>query len=115
MARFWLEKGSAWKLVKPDGEIADSGMIEEIEEKKRIVLKWQNQFRPDLKAEGYSRCTIELEPEGETVRLSITHEIDVDESKFIGAVSNGWPKIMASLKSLLETGTALPELTKWPK
>lgn len=39
-----------------------------------------------------------------TYKLTLTHEIDVDGSKLIEAVSGGWPMILASLKSLLETG-----------
>jgi len=40
--------------------------------------------------------------------LTITHEMDRDNSKTIEAVSNGWPLVLSSLKSLLETGSALP-------
>ena len=66
--------------------------------------KWRNEFKPELKSEGYSQCTIELEPIGEAVKLTITHEIDRPDSKFIEAVSGGWPRIVSNLKSLLETG-----------
>jgi hypothetical protein len=72
------------------------------------VLKWRNEFRPELKAEGYSRCTLEIEPAGEAVKLTVTHEIDKPVSKLIDAVSGGWPMILSSLKSLLETGSPLP-------
>jgi uncharacterized protein YndB with AHSA1/START domain len=47
---------------------------------------------------------MELEPTGNSVKLSITHSIDAEPSKFIEAVSGGWPKILSNLKSLLETG-----------
>ena len=43
------------------------------------------------------------------MKLTITHEIDKPESKLIQAVSNGWPHILSSLKSLLETGEPLEE------
>ena len=58
-----------------------------------------------LKAEGASLCTMELEPSGPAVKLSITHTIEREPSKFIAAVSGGWPKIISNLKSLLETGS----------
>ena len=58
----------------------------------------------ELKAEGPSRCTIELEPVDSAVKLTITHEIDRPESKLITAVSGGRPRILSNLKSLLETG-----------
>jgi uncharacterized protein YndB with AHSA1/START domain len=95
-------------MVFPDGRITDSGEIVEIDRPKRLVLKWRNEFKPELKSEGYSQCTIELElelePIGEAVKLTITHEIDRPDSKLIEAVSGGWPRILSNLKSLLETG-----------
>lgn len=48
---------------------------------------------------------MELEPIGTAVKLPITHTIERDPSKFIAAVSGGWPKIISNLKSLLETGS----------
>jgi len=96
--------GSPWKLVFADGRIADTGEILEIDPPRRLVLKWRNEFRPELKAEGYSRCVIEIEPAGEAMKLTITHTIDRQGSKLIEAVSGGWPRVLSNLKSLLETG-----------
>jgi hypothetical protein len=59
---------------------------------------------PELKAEGYSLCVIEVEPVGNAAKLTITHSNEIENSKFIGAVSGGWPKILSNLKSLIETG-----------
>ena len=98
------QAGSPWRLVFPDGRIADAGEILEIDPPRRLVLKWRNEFRPELKEEGYSRCTMELEPVDGAVKLTITHSIDRTGSKFIEAVSGGWPRILSNLKSLLETG-----------
>lgn len=99
--------GSFWKLMFPDGRPGDNGVIEEIEKPKRLVLTWRNDFVPELKAEGYSRCTFDLEPTDNTVKLTVTHEMDCEKSKFIDRVSNGWPLVLASLKSLMETGECL--------
>jgi uncharacterized protein YndB with AHSA1/START domain len=107
--------GAAWRIMMPDGRVADSGEVVEFEPHRRIVLKWRNEFKAQLKAEGYSRMTYELEPVGESVKLTVIHEIDVPGSQFIKAVSNGWPHILASLKSLLETGESLVETRTWPK
>jgi uncharacterized protein YndB with AHSA1/START domain len=101
--------GSAWKTVGSDGETKDSGEIVEINPPKRLVLTWRNEFRAEMKAEGDSRMSYELEQEGEMVKLTVLHEIDQPESKLIRAVSNGWPMILSSLKSLLETGESLEE------
>jgi uncharacterized protein YndB with AHSA1/START domain len=96
--------GSSWQLVFPDGRIADTGEIVEVDPPRRLVLRWRNEFRPELKAEGYSRCTVELEPIDDAVKLTITHAMDRAGTKFIEAVSGGWPRILSNLKSLLETG-----------
>ena len=96
--------GSPWKLVSRDGTLYDAGEIVEAEPPRRLVIRWQHQNKPELKAEGESLCTMELEPDGTAVKLSITHSIDRDPSKLIVAVSGGWPKVISNLKSLLETG-----------
>jgi uncharacterized protein YndB with AHSA1/START domain len=101
------QAGASWKMMFPDGRVADSGEVLEIDAPHRLVLKWRNEFRPELHAEGFSRATFTLEAIGDNVKLTILHEIDVPQAKFIEAVSGGWPQILASLKSLLETGKPL--------
>jgi uncharacterized protein YndB with AHSA1/START domain len=98
--------GSSWKMIGPEGQLFDSGEILEAEPSKRLVIRWENQ-KPELKAEGNSICTIELEPNGSSVKLTITHTIEREQSKLIEAVSGGWPKIMSNLKSLIETGSVV--------
>jgi uncharacterized protein YndB with AHSA1/START domain len=123
MKKYWFgmnfetdwKQGSPWKLVFPDGRVADTGEVVEIEKSKRLILSWRNQFRPELHNEGYARCVMEIEQAGEVVKLAITHEIDKPGSKLIDAVSIGWPKILSSLKTLLETGSALPAISELPR
>lgn len=98
------KKGAPWKLAYEDGRVADSGELLEVDPPRRMAIRWQNEWNPELKAEGPARCTIELEPAGRAVKLTITHEIERPDSKFIKAVSGGWPMILSNLKSLLETG-----------
>lgn len=110
------KKGSPWKMHLPDGTLADSGEILESDPPNKLVIKWQNQFKPEMKAEGYSKCTVTFEPLESHVKLAVLHEIDVDgDSKLMKGVSGGWPKVLSSMKSLLETGEALPDANKWPK
>src|SRR5579862_3740771 len=99
--------GSSWAMLSRDGQILDAGEILEAEPPRRLVIRWQHQSKPELKAEGDSLCTMELESTGTAVKLSITHTIEREPSKFIAAVSGGWPKIISNLKSLLETGSAV--------
>lgn len=98
------KKGSPWKMIGADGSLMDSGEILEIDPPRRMVIRWRNEWKPELRAEGESRCTMELEPVDNSVKLTITHEIDRPDSKFIQAVSQGWPRIVSNLKSLLEAG-----------
>jgi uncharacterized protein YndB with AHSA1/START domain len=97
--------GSSWRMVSGEGQLLDAGEIIEAEPPRRLVIRWQHQYKPELNAEGDSRCTMELEPAGTAVKLSITHSIERDPSKLIAAVSGGWPKVISNLKSLLETGS----------
>jgi uncharacterized protein YndB with AHSA1/START domain len=119
--RYWFgiiaesdfKPGSPWRLVFEDGRVADTGEILEADPPKRLVIHWRNEFKPELKDAGFSRCTMEIEvaeyyPDmsGKAVKLTITHEADAEKgAPFIEAVSGGWPKIIANLKSLLETGS----------
>ena len=115
MKRYWFgthcesewTAGSSWKMVSSDGGITDAGEIVEAEPSRRLVIRWQHQSKPELKIEGESLCTMELEPIGPAVKLSITHTIERQPSKLIEAVSGGWPKIISNLKSLLETGSTV--------
>ena len=97
--------GSAWKLVNDSGEVWDAGEIVEADPPRRLVIRWEHQMRPELKAEGASLCTMELVPAGAAVRLTITHSVEREGSKLVEAVSGGWPKMLSNLKSLLETGS----------
>jgi uncharacterized protein YndB with AHSA1/START domain len=121
--RFWNETwqdcewkpGATWRLMIPDGRVADAGEVVEIEPQRKLVLRWRNEFMPELREEGYSRMTYEIEKKGESVKLTVIHEMERGGSKLIDAVSGGWPMILSSLKSLLETGQALEETKRWPK
>jgi uncharacterized protein YndB with AHSA1/START domain len=100
--------GSPWKLQFSDGRIADAGEILEASPPQRLAIRWRNEWNPELKAEGDSLCTFEIEavPDAgaQVVKLTVTHGTERPESKFIQAVSGGWPRILSNLKSLLETG-----------
>ena len=118
MRQYWFDMhcesdfktGSSWKLIFPDGRIADMGEIVEADPPRRLVIKWHNQWKPELKAEGPSLCTFTIEAvpdNAKVLKLSVVHSIERDGSKLIEAVSGGWPRILSNLKTLLETGEIL--------
>jgi hypothetical protein len=65
-------------------------------------------FDPDMKKEKPSRVTYLLEPQGKTVKLTVTHENFAEGSKTLPSISFGWPMVLSNLKSILETGRTLP-------
>jgi uncharacterized protein YndB with AHSA1/START domain len=112
MARYWLgakaeaewRKGGAWKLVFPDGRVADEGEILDFEPPRLLAIKWRNAWNPEFRDEGWSVCTMEIEAVDQAVKLTVSHTMERENAKFIGAVGGGWPRILSNLKSLLETG-----------
>ncbi len=112
MRRYWFDMhietdwkaGSSWRLVFPDGRLADEGEVVETEPPRRLVLTWRNEWKPDFKAEGYARCAFDIEAVPGAAKLTVTHTMERPDSKLIEAVSGGWPRILSNLKSLLETG-----------
>ena len=100
------KKGSSWAALTPDGRVWDTGEIIEADRPRRLVLTWRNEHFPEMRAEGYTRLTYELVASADEVKLTLTHESDVSGSKLIDAVASGWPSVLSSLKSLLETGEA---------
>jgi uncharacterized protein YndB with AHSA1/START domain len=122
--RYWHETsqdcewklGSPWRIVTPDGRIADSGEVLELDPPRRLVVSWLNHLFPAALAEGHSRAVFDLEPAGEAVKLTVTHEFKTPDSNLYRGVSGGfgWPVILSSLKSLLETGESLEATRRWP-
>ena len=102
------QAGSAWEHRRTDGsDIADvAGTVLESVPPTRLVMTFDAPgFQPDG---GPSEVTFQVEPYRDIVRLTVTHENLADQDA-LDAVSTGWPAVMANLKSLLETGHALPQ------
>ena len=106
--------GSAWRMYA-DGSLMDSGEILESVSQKRLAMSWLNEWKPEFKAEGHSRCVYEIEPTGACAKLTLTHSIERPDSSFIAAVSQGWPMVISNLKSLLETGDVALVYHRGPK
>ena len=75
-----------------------------------IVLPWANP--PTKDRAKHSRVTFDIEPMTDAVRLTVTHDELEDDSPMLHGISKGWPFVLSSLKTLLETGRAMPMTMK---
>ena len=98
--------GAAVRFVSK-GEVHNAGEVLVCEPYRRLSYSWHVEFHEIFKREKPSRVTFEIEPLGAEVKLTVTHDAFEPGSKVLEAVSNGWPAVLSSLKSLLETGRAL--------
>lgn len=101
------EVGSPISLRNPEGVETDDGVVLAFEPTHLLSYTFHPYADPAYAAEEPSRVTFKIEPSGETVKLTLTHEGFGPESKVFPAISLGWPMIMASLKTLLESGSIL--------
>jgi len=113
-AAFWghsnvsdWQAGSTWEHVRVDGSgVVDvAGKVLESVPPERLVITFDS---PEQDREDPSRVTFSLEPYKDIVRLTVEHEnLATPEDR--DAISHGWPAVFANLKSLLETGSVLPQ------
>ncbi|MFH8365779.1 SRPBCC family protein [Streptomyces sp. NPDC018031] len=116
-----------WKM-SPDGEYRDYGQrVLAAEPFRRLSYTWHN-YEPEIAAmfgwsdetlaelrkEPISKVSFEIEPLGEVVRLTVVHDDFAPGSEMLKGVSEGWPFILSSLKTLLETGEPLPTIDPGP-
>ena len=98
--------GSAYQFTL-DGEKRLEGKVLLSDPPKKLVYSW-NGCSEEVRRERTSRVTFDLEPRGKVVKLTLTHD-NLDEAGVtLRGISEGWPMVLASLKSLLETGRPLP-------
>jgi uncharacterized protein YndB with AHSA1/START domain len=112
--RYWFntEVRSDWMVGSPialvmDGKTTDVGEILEADRPRRLSYTFKHVLDEELKKEPASKVVVTIEPHGKVVKLTLTHEGFVEGGKMLDGISKGWPAILASLKSLLESGTAL--------
>jgi uncharacterized protein YndB with AHSA1/START domain len=98
--------GGRMTAIDPAGRKVHDDPILESEPPRRLVYGWKPLYK-DLPDERPSRVTFVLEPFKGQTRLTVTHD-DFDEgSKILPMTAKGWPAVLSSLKSFLETGKAL--------
>ena len=77
----------------------------EVDPPRRLVQSFNAVWSDDVRAEGTSRVTWEIEPVGDSCRLLVTHDQLSEGAN--EQVYGGWPMILSGLKTLLETGESL--------
>ena len=102
------KKGSPWRHVVDDGTGAVRlvGEVLESVPNKRLVLTWGEPADVADKSK-HSRVAIDIETVGDMVRVTVTHDEFKPESDTLRKIANGWPRVLSSLKSYLETGRPL--------
>lgn len=93
---------------EPGGTVAVDGEVLEADPPNKLVITWHVQYDDNARAESPSRVSFRIEDLGEQTRLRIVHDEFPKDSVVPESVRDGWPWIIAGLKSLLETGEALP-------
>ncbi|MGH8950192.1 MAG: ArsR/SmtB family transcription factor [Acidimicrobiia bacterium] len=101
----WTE-GSIWALVHPsaDGALAEGENLV-VDRPRRLVQTMNTLWSEDAEREGTSRVTWEIEPVGDSCRLTVTH--DQLREGAPEELYGGWPMILSGLKTWLETGETL--------
>jgi uncharacterized protein YndB with AHSA1/START domain len=98
--------GSSFEMVRGDGTVSDAGKVVECDPPRRLAYTFIN-LSDTYKGEAVPLATFVLEPYGRLVKLTLTHQGFSEGGKFLASVSQGWPAILSSLKSTLETGQPL--------
>jgi len=117
-AKYWQhinvsdwKPGSKWEHRSADkqGALRLVGRVIESSPPRRLVITWA--FPADEgRQEKHSRVTFEIEPVAGVVRLTVIHDRLEPGSEMLEGITDGWPKVLSSLKSLLELGRPLPKL-----
>jgi uncharacterized protein YndB with AHSA1/START domain len=118
--RYWAHEnvsdwtpGSRWEHVRADESrgVALAGEVIECSPPSRLVISWANASEFDDKAK-HSRVTFDVVPYEGMTKLIVAHdELEVG-SRMLEGISKGWPIVLSSLKSYLETGKPLDVFAK---
>jgi uncharacterized protein YndB with AHSA1/START domain len=102
------KRGSPWEHRRVDAArtVDILGEVLEAEAPRRLVITWAEP-RDKAQRDRHSRVTFEIEPVAEMVRLTVTHDELEAGSEMQRKITEGWPRVLSSLKSLLETGRPL--------
>ena len=98
--------GSTYRFSK-QGKPSVEGKVLESDPPRRLAYTC-DPCSEDARRERTSRVTFDLEPRGKVIKLTVTHDNLDEGGNTLRDISGGWPMVIASLKSFLETGKPLP-------
>jgi uncharacterized protein YndB with AHSA1/START domain len=103
-----LRVGGAFVARAPDGSVHIGGEVIECDPPNKLTITWNVNWPALVEKLGPTLVSYEIEPAGDAVRLTLlqSHDRVIDDDILSGG-RQGWPAILSSLKSLLETGNAL--------
>ncbi|MFP3920446.1 MAG: SRPBCC family protein [Dichotomicrobium sp.] len=102
------QPGSSWRHIRTD-EARTVDLVGEVIESdppKRLVITWANESQQD-DPDQYSRVSFDIEPQDDMVKLTVTHDELQPGSGMLNGISKGWPLVLSSMKSFLETGRGM--------
>ena len=105
--------GSGWQHIRADEErtLQLVGEVVEVAPPKRLVITWANASEAG-DPQAYSRVTFDVEEYERMVRLTVTHDELQPGSGMENGIRRGWPAVLSSLKSFLETGQGIDVFAK---
>lgn len=105
--------GSDWRHVSANDErtVELVGKVVEHSPPTRLVITWANASQA-ADPDAYSRVTFDIEPYEDMVRLTVSHDDLEAGSGMANGIQKGWPVVLSSLKSFLETGRGLDVFAK---
>ena len=98
--------GERVTALSPNGARVHDDKILLSDPPRRLVYEWKSLYE-EFKDERASRVTFEIEPKQNHVKLTVMHDDFDIGSKIFPRISDGWPAVLSSLKSFLETGQSL--------
>ncbi len=103
-----LKVGGSFIARAPDGSVHIGGEVIECDPPRKLTVTWNVNWPALVEKLGPTLVTYEIDRAGDAVRLTLTeaHDRPLDDDILSGG-RQGWPAILSSLKSLLETGNAL--------
>lgn len=112
--KFWFGNAatSDWKVGSPvefhrEGKLIIKGAVLEYDPPRRLSYTFKPMHDELYSGEQPSRVVFELERQRDQVKLTVTHDDFAPDTKVFANISNGWPLVLSSLKSYLETNRVL--------